>query len=74
MTLKFFITFEILKRNWPYITFLSVRPTLIVKVRIMNDHNDTTKRQFPVGTVLQITCQGQIGSDPNKVSIITIHY
>lgn len=40
----------------------------------MNDHNDTTKRQFPVGTVLQITCQGQIGSDPNKVSIITIHY
>ncbi|XP_065930410.1 uncharacterized protein [Magallana gigas] len=49
-----------------YVNITIVRPTLIVKVRIMNDHNDTTKRQFPVGTVLQITCQGQIGSDPNK--------
>lgn len=40
----------------------------------MNDRNDTTKRQFPVGTVLQITCQGQIGSDPNNVRINKTHY
>lgn len=55
-----------------YITFLSVRPTLIEKVKILNEYNDTTKRQFPVGTVLEITCQGQIGSGPNNVRIITL--
>lgn len=37
-------------------------------MRILNEHNDATKRQFPVGTVLEITCLGQIGSDPSNVS------
>lgn len=48
-------------------------PTLIEKpkVGILNELNDTTKRQFPVETVLQLTCKGQIGSDPNNVCIYT---
>lgn len=41
------------------------------RVRIFNEHNDATKRQFPVGTVLEITCLGQIGSDPSNVRINT---
>lgn len=54
-----------------YITFFVVRPTLIEKIKILNEYNDTTKRQFPVGTVLEITCLGQIGSDPSNVRINT---
>lgn len=56
-----------------FLSFLLVRPTLIEKprVRILNELNDTTKRQFPVRTVLQLTCKGQIGSDPNNVRIYT---
>lgn len=54
-----------------YFSFLSVKPALIEKprVRILNELNDTTKRQFPVGTVLRLTCKGQIGSDPSNVRI-----
>lgn len=50
-----------------------MKPSMIEKprVRILNEHNDATKRQFPVGTVLEITCQGQIGSDPSNVRINT---
>lgn len=57
----------------PFLAFPLVRPTLIEKprVRILNELNDTAKRQFPVRTVLQLTCKGQIGSDPNNVRIYT---
>lgn len=56
-----------------FLSFLLVRPTLIEnpRVRILNKLNDTTKRQFPVRTVLLLTCKGQIGSDPNNVRIYT---
>nr|XP_034301838.1 uncharacterized protein LOC117681442 [Crassostrea gigas]XP_034301839.1 uncharacterized protein LOC117681442 [Crassostrea gigas] len=51
-----------------YVNITIIRPTLIEKprVRILNELNDTTKRQFPVRRVLQLTCKGQIGSDPNN--------
>lgn len=51
-----------------YVNITIIRPTLIEnpRVRILNKLNDTTKRQFPVRTVLLLTCKGQIGSDPNN--------
>lgn len=51
-----------------YVNITIIRPTLIEKprVRILNELNGTTKRQFPVRTVLQLTCKGQIGSNPNN--------
>lgn len=50
---------------------VSVKPTLIEmpRVRILNENFDTPKRQFPVGTAIQLTCQGQVGSDQSKVRI-----
>lgn len=41
------------------------------RVRVLNDFYDTPQRQFPVGTAIQLTCQGEVGSDPRKVCIST---
>lgn len=48
-----------------------VKPTVIEmpRVRILNQNFDTPSRQFPVGTAIQLTCQGQVGSDKSKVRI-----
>lgn len=50
-------------------TYVSVKPTLIEKprVRILNEFFDTPNRQFPVGTAIQLTCQGEVGSDRSTV-------
>lgn len=40
------------------------------QLRILNANFDTPNRQFPVGTTIQLTCQGEIGSDASKVSIL----
>lgn len=42
------------------------------RLRILNANFDTPKRQFPVGTTIQLTCQGEIGSDASKVSILCL--
>lgn len=46
----------------------NVKPTVIEmpRVRILNQNFDTPSRQFPVGTAIQLTCQGQVGSDKSK--------
>ena len=36
-------------------------------VRILGELTDTALRQFPISTVLQLTCKGQIGNDASKV-------
>lgn len=41
------------------------------RVRILNEFSDTPNRQFPVGTAIQLTCQGEVGNDASKVSIYT---
>lgn len=45
-----------------------VKPTVIEmpRVRILNQNFDTPSRQFSVGTAIQLTCQGQVGSDKSK--------
>lgn len=50
-------------------TFVSVKPTVIEmpQVRILNACSDTPDRQFPVATAVQLTCYGEVGSDPSKV-------
>lgn len=54
--------------------FDSVKPTVMEmpRVRIPSESYDTPIRQFSKGTVIQITCEGQIGSDPSTVCINTI--
>lgn len=44
-------------------------PTVIEipRVKIINENFDTPNRQFPVGTTITLTCQGEVGSDPSKV-------
>ncbi|XP_061186382.1 uncharacterized protein LOC133194442 [Saccostrea echinata] len=37
----------------------------IPRVRILGELFDTNERQFEVGTAVQLTCTGQIGSDPS---------
>lgn len=41
------------------------------RVKILNENFDTPSRQFPVGTAIQLTCQGQVGSDKSKVRMAT---
>lgn len=50
---------------------VSATPTKIMSptVRILNKRNDTSDRQFPVATAITLSCQGEVGSDPNSVSI-----
>lgn len=39
------------------------------RVRIPSESYDTPSRQFSKGTVIEITCEGQIGSDSSTVRI-----
>lgn len=50
----------------------SETPTMIEMplLRIMNENFDTPNRQFPVGTMIHLTCRGEVGNDVSKVSII----
>nr|XP_034303099.1 uncharacterized protein LOC105333181 isoform X2 [Crassostrea gigas] len=52
----------------PITIFYIVQPTIIElpRVRILNEIYDTPKRQFPVGTTIQLTCHGEIGNDVSK--------
>uniref|UniRef100_A0A8W8LHE6 Ig-like domain-containing protein n=1 Tax=Magallana gigas TaxID=29159 RepID=A0A8W8LHE6_MAGGI len=36
------------------------------RVKILNELFDTPDRQFPVGTAITLTCQGQVGSDKSN--------
>uniref|UniRef100_K1QWA0 Uncharacterized protein n=1 Tax=Magallana gigas TaxID=29159 RepID=K1QWA0_MAGGI len=47
---------------------LCVKPAVIElpRVRVLNELYDTPNRKFPVGTVITLTCQGEVGSDANK--------
>ncbi|XP_062589893.1 uncharacterized protein LOC134251491 isoform X2 [Saccostrea cucullata] len=51
----------------PVQVYYRVQPTVIEmpRVRILGEQFDTNERQFDVGTALQLTCIGQIGSDPS---------
>ncbi|XP_062609449.1 uncharacterized protein LOC134271230 [Saccostrea cucullata] len=51
----------------PVQVYYRVQPYVIEmpRVRILGEHFDTSERQFEVGTALQLTCTGQIGSDPS---------
>ncbi|XP_062599729.1 uncharacterized protein LOC134261304 [Saccostrea cucullata] len=51
--------------NQVYVTY-TVNPTTIEmpNVRILGEFSNTPSRQFPVGTTVQLTCTGQIGSEP----------
>lgn len=44
-------------------------PTVIKlpRVKISNEIFETPNRQFPVETAITLTCQGEVGTDPNKV-------
>lgn len=48
-----------------FFVFFSVKPAVIEvpRVKILNKLYDTPDRQFPVGTAITLTCQGQVGSD-----------
>ncbi|XP_062588916.1 uncharacterized protein LOC134250565 [Saccostrea cucullata] len=50
--------------NQVYVTY-TVYPTTIEMptLRIVGEFSDTPSRQFPVGTAVQLTCTGQIGSE-----------
>lgn len=52
----------------------SVKPTIIqsLRVNILNQFGETLQRQFPVGTAIQLTCQGEVGSEASNVSINTV--
>lgn len=39
------------------------------RVKIASESYDTPSRQFSKGTVIEITCEGQIGSDSSTVRI-----
>ncbi|XP_061185061.1 uncharacterized protein LOC133193102 [Saccostrea echinata] len=49
-----------------YVTYI-VHPKVIQmpSVKILNEFSNTALREFPVGTALQLSCTGQIGSDPS---------
>ncbi|XP_052722409.1 uncharacterized protein LOC128193163 isoform X3 [Crassostrea angulata] len=49
----------------PIIISYIVKPAVIEvpRVKILNELYDTPDRQFPVGTAITLTCQGQVGSD-----------
>lgn len=38
-------------------------------MKILNEYYDTPNRQFPVATSVQLTCQGEVGSDGSNVGI-----
>lgn len=53
-----------------------VKPAVIgvPRVRVLNELYDTPNRQFPVGTMITVTCQGEVGSDANKVCMNPVTY
>lgn len=55
------------KETLPITVTYNIKPTVMEmpRVRIQGEPYDTPIRQFPTGTVIQITCEGQIGSDPS---------
>ncbi|XP_078323782.1 uncharacterized protein LOC111125833 isoform X3 [Crassostrea virginica] len=52
----------------PVAVTYTVKPRVIEmpRVRILGEFSDTPTRQFPVATVLQLTCEGQVGNDASK--------
>ena len=58
------------------LNFALVKPRIIEmpRVRILGEINDTPARQFPVATALQLTCEGQVGSDASKVRAKNYYY
>lgn len=60
------------KSNCEFRYMRSETPTVIEmpRLRILNENFDTPNRQFPVGTMIQLTCRGEVGNDASKVSII----
>lgn len=57
-----------------YFHLVKPRVMEMPRLRILGDLFDTPSRQFPIGTVIQITCEGQIGSDQSNVRINTLMY
>eukprot|EP00105_Crassostrea_gigas_P032838 XP_011455992.2 PREDICTED: uncharacterized protein LOC105348322 [Crassostrea gigas] len=52
----------------PIVLSYIVKPTAIEmpRVRVLNENFDTQDRQFPVGTAMQLACQGEVGSDASQ--------
>nr|XP_022325352.1 uncharacterized protein LOC111125641 isoform X3 [Crassostrea virginica] len=52
----------------PVTIIYTVKPRVIEmpRVRILGELTDTPVRRFPIATVLQLTCEGQIGNDARK--------
>ena len=50
-------------------SLVSVKPSFIQTpmVKIVGERFDTQLRIFPVGTSLQLTCKGEVGSNPSNV-------
>lgn len=46
----------------------------VPRVRVLNELYDTPNRQFSVGTMITLTCQGEVGSDANKVCMNPVTY
>lgn len=44
------------------------------RLRVLTENFDTPNRQFPVGTAITLTCQGEVGSDAIKVCINPVTY
>lgn len=53
----------------PITVIYNIKPTVMEmpRVKIPSDPYNTPSRQFSKGTVIQITCEGQIGSDPSTM-------
>lgn len=53
----------------PITVTYNIKPTVMEmpRVRISSESHDTPSRQFSKGTLIQITCEGQIGSDPSTM-------
>lgn len=53
----------------PITVTYNIKPTVMEmpRVRISSESQDTPSRQFSKGTLIQITCEGQIGSDPSTM-------
>eukprot|EP00105_Crassostrea_gigas_P029356 XP_011451283.1 PREDICTED: uncharacterized protein LOC105345013 isoform X5 [Crassostrea gigas] len=53
------------KETSPITISYTAKPNVIEmpRVRILNENFDTPDRQFSVGTAIQLTCRGEVGSD-----------
>ena len=52
-----------------FVSLDSVKPSFIETpiVKIVGERFDTQLRIFPIGTSLQLTCKGEVGSNPSQV-------